>query len=102
MRFLVLFSGRVQPDAQPKALSQGHFAWLNQTAEIRDFGGLRPAGGGDFEGAAWWIEADTEAEARAIIAGDPYTQAGVWYDIRLWRWTSPRPAHPTSDPLQKG
>jgi uncharacterized protein YciI len=94
IRFLAVFRGQIEPSAQPTALTDGHFAWLRENADrITDFGGLRPASGGAFCGAAWVIQAVDEADARALIAGDPYFSEGLWQSSELFIWKS---AHPSA------
>lgn len=100
MRFLAVFRGQIEPSAQPKALTESHFAWLRDNADrITDFGGLRPGSGGAFCGAAWIIEAEDESEARALIAGDPYFAEGLWQtsDLFIWKSAHPSAAKQTSE-----
>ena len=47
---------------------------------------------GDDSGALIVYEAADEAEARALIAADPYTDAGVVADLQLREWKRVLPA----------
>ncbi len=98
-RFLAIFKGEIQPAAQPAEVTKGHFDWLRDNADrITDFGGLRLAPDSPFVGAAWIIQAESEAQARQLIAGDPYSSAGLWGSVELYIWNAPKAASTT--PIQ--
>ena len=87
MLYLVVARDGVDAEAPARraAARPAHLEAAKRRAEQ----GLLPLGGAllDAEGAmigsAVVLEAASEAEARAIVASDPYTQTGVWvsYDI---------------------
>lgn len=41
---------------------------------------------GAWNGAAYFIEVDGEADANAFLAGEPYNKAGLFEDVRVVRW----------------
>lgn len=49
---------------------------------------------GDMIGTLIVVEAENEAEARALLATDPYAKAGLFksLDLRPWRWGWGKPA----------
>ena len=49
---------------------------------------------GDMIGSMLIVEAEDEAAAKALLAGDPYAQAGLFKsaEVKAWRWAVGKPA----------
>jgi uncharacterized protein len=72
---------------QRAARREDHLAYLNT---LRDNGSLVAAGPyDDLTGGAVLVQAPDMSAAESIVAGDPYTRAGVTKDryLREWRVT---------------
>lgn len=90
MRFAAWFLDDLDPSALDKDLTRRHFDYLRAvSAKIVLAGGLRTAPQGPFCGSLWVIEADSFEEARALVDGDPYCEAGLRPDRRIFIWNRP-------------
>lgn len=87
MRFIAHFHDAVEPAHQEAELNARHFAYLEAHAsKIVLAGGLRVDAGSPFVGALWIIEAADRAEAVRLVAGDPYSHAGLWPNVEILAW----------------
>ncbi len=76
------------PNLRPDTRS-AHLAYLRSLGEQVKFGGaLLSDDGSKVLGSLLMIEAESLDAARAIAAGDPYAQAGVFesVEVKPWRW----------------
>lgn len=86
MALFLLTYGYNETD-QRAARRDDHVAYLNK---LKDAGSLIAAGPyEDLTGGTILYQADTQEEAEALVAGDPYTQADVTKDryLRAWKVT---------------
>jgi len=92
MHFVAILNDR--DDGLPVRLENrpAHIVWLKEA-------GIAIAGPflndkGDMCGSLLILEAEDEAAARAILAGDPYAKAGLFKstEVRPWRWAVGKPA----------
>jgi len=69
-----------------------HLEWM-KTVPIRVAGPFLDENGDKPIGSLLIVEAETEAEARAILAEDPYAKAGLFKsgEVRPWRWVVGKP-----------
>jgi uncharacterized protein len=69
-----------------------HLEWM-KTVPIRIAGPLLDAKGENPVGSLLVVEAEDEAAARAILAGDPYAKAGLFrsLEVKPWRWVVGKP-----------
>lgn len=74
------------------ATRAAHLDWL-KTAPVPIAGPFLDAKG-DMVGSMLIIEAVDEAEARALLAEDPYAKAGLFksVEVKAWRWAIGKPA----------
>ena len=70
-----------------------HLEWM-KTVPVQIAGPFLDASGEKPIGSLLIVEAETEAEARAILAEDPYAKAGLFKSgvVRPWRWVVGKPA----------
>ncbi len=92
MHFVAILTDR--DDGLPVRLENrpAHIEWL-KAAGVAIAGPFLDAKG-DMVGSLLIIEADDEAGARDILAGDPYAKAGLFKEsvVRPWRWAVGKPA----------
>lgn len=64
-----------------------HYAFLARHApRLLASGGLQDDGGSPFHGAAILLDVDSQAEAEAFVAEDPFNAAGLFASISIERW----------------
>lgn len=91
MKFFVLEYRYADMEARAR-VRPDHLAWLQSLLEE---GTLVLAGPiGDGSGAMMLLHANSEHEARQVVASDPYTAAGVGVDHVLRPWNVAVPAQP--------
>lgn len=69
-----------------------HLEWM-KTVPVRIAGPLLDASGEKPVGSLLIVEAESEAQAAAILAQDPYAKAGLFKSSRItpWRWVVGKP-----------
>ncbi len=88
MLYLIVAHDGTDPGAQERraAVRPAHLVGAKQRSEA----GLMPVAGailnadGAMAGSVLVVEAADEAEARAIIENDIYTESGVWVRYDIW------------------
>jgi uncharacterized protein YciI len=86
--FAVIALDRPGAEAKRLAARADHFAYVETILDrIAIAGPLRDAAGG-FVGSILVYDVADEAEARALLAGDPYFAAGIWDDPAIHRFTA--------------
>lgn len=85
MRFAALFLDNLDPSALDKDLTRRHFDYLRAVGpRITSAGGLKNTPDGPFCGSLWVIEAENLDQARALVDADPYCDAGLRPDRRIF------------------
>lgn len=88
---LFVISSIDKPDsvALRVATREKHLAYMHDLPEVR-LGGPYMNAAGEGVGSLVIVEVADEAAARALAAGDPYAQAGLFasVDIRPWRYVA--------------
>lgn len=92
MHFVAILEDR--DDGLPTRLETRpvHLEWM-KTVPVRIAGPLLDANGDKPVGSLLIVEAESEAEAAAILAKDPYAKAGLFKSsqIKPWRWVVGKP-----------
>lgn len=92
MHFVAILTDK--DDGLPVRLENrpAHIEWLKESG-VAIAGPFLDASG-DMCGSLLIVEAEDEASARAILAGDPYAKANLFKEtvVRPWRWAVGRPA----------
>jgi hypothetical protein len=73
-----------------KTTRDAHLEYLKTlSGRLRLGGPFQSADGAIMNGSLLILEAESEAEARALLADDPYAKAGLFQsvDVRRWNWT---------------
>mgnify|MGYP002782352066 CR=1 FL=1 len=81
---------RDRPGAEPRRLAvrDAHFAYVETIADrIAVAGPLRDDAGG-FKGSLLIYRVAGEAEARALLEGDPYWAADIWESVTVEPFTA--------------
>jgi len=77
------------PNSEPlrEPHRRAHLAYLHaQMDRLVASGCLLDEAGDKYIGACVLLDVETEEEARAFVAGDPFTKAGVTKDVMIARW----------------
>lgn len=86
--FAVIALDRPGAEAKRLAARADHFAYIETILDrIAIAGPLRTDAGG-FAGSILVYDVADEAEARALLTGDPYYAAGIWDDPVIHRFTA--------------
>ncbi|WP_448951277.1 YciI family protein [Labrys neptuniae] len=88
-RFLVIAHGKADAGAAADVLGEAHRAFLRELdrrGQVILGGPLRSEDGAKWSGSALMIEAPSAAAVPALLAADPYGQAGLYEDIEIHRW----------------
>jgi uncharacterized protein len=93
MHFVALLADRDDGLALRMETRPVHLEWM-KTAPVRIAGPLLAADGETPIGSMLIVEAETEAQALAVLAEDPYAKAGLFKSSELhpWRWVVGKPA----------
>lgn len=87
MLYLVVAMDGTDEEA-PARRQAARGAHLKEAAELFAGGRLITGGalmeGEKMIGSALLLEADSEADVRALLERDPYTQGDVWRNYRIW------------------
>lgn len=83
MYFLVLARDKVDALEQRQLHRQRHIDyWVGQGDRLKVAGAMLDGDGADAKpvGSSFLLEAEDEAEVRMLVAGDPFTTAGIFSD----------------------
>lgn len=85
MHFVAILEDRDDGLETRLATRPVHLEWM-KTVPIRLAGPFLDAAGGKPVGSLLIIEAESEDEARGILAEDPYAKAGLFKSVTLRPW----------------
>ena len=76
---------RDKPDATPTRMEKlkDHLAHVEASLDRLAIAGPLRDEEGKFTGSLLVVKAESEAEARALLEGDPYYKAQIWSDIEI-------------------
>jgi uncharacterized protein YciI len=73
--------------AQPREVHmQGHLAWIERHIDRYLVAGPALDAQGAIDASVLIVRASDEADARALLEGDPYFRAGVWQRVEVTRF----------------
>ena len=75
------------PETAPLRIKhlEGHLIYIeNNNEKYRVAGPMRGTGDGEIVGSYFLIEAETEDQARAVMAGDPYMESGMYASVTVY------------------
>lgn len=84
MLFVVIGTDGPEAKSRRRELLAGHLAWVEGVMpSVRVAGPLRETADGEPCMSLYVLEAEDEAAARALVAGDPYFKGGVWKTVEF-------------------
>lgn len=83
------FIAQDKPGAVDKrlALRDRHFAYLESLGEKLVFAGALFDAHDEMDGSLMVLEAGSIADARNLVAGDPFVEEGLYASVQVKRWS---------------
>ncbi|MBU4611410.1 hypothetical protein IMZ29_12990 [Achromobacter sp. GG226] len=98
MLYVIRFYDIADGLAIRQAHIDAHMAWLAEQGPAIVAAGPLRVGGPDTKpvGALWIVQADSEAQAEAIVRTDPFSIHGLRERIEVYAWSRGYPAQPVT------